>query len=44
MAPNFSIDPLFGKAGMGSLVHSREYGEATAGFATSFHPDLVDEN
>ena len=28
---------------MGSLVHSRECGEATAVSVTSFHPDLVAE-
>ena len=43
LAPNFSINPLFGKADMGSLVHSRECGEPTAVSVTSFHPDLVAE-
>ena len=28
---------------MGSLVHSRECGEATAVSVTSFHPDLLAE-
>ena len=42
LAPNFSIDPLFGKADMGSLVHSRACGEATA-VCVIFHPDLVAE-
>ena len=43
IAPNFSIDSLFGKADVGSLVYSREFGKATAISATSFHPDLVAE-
>ena len=30
LAPNFSSDAVFGKGDMGSLVHSRECGEATA--------------
>ena len=43
LAPNFSIDPIFRKGDMGSLVHSRECGEATAVSVASFHPDLVAE-
>ena len=43
LAPNFSIDPIFRKGDMGSLVHSRECGEPTAVSVTSFHPDLVAE-
>ena len=43
LAPNFSINPLFGKADMGSLVHSSECGKSTAVFVTSFHPDVVAE-
>ena len=43
VAPNFSIDLVFGKAYMGSLVHSRECGKATAVSEISFHPDLVAE-
>ena len=43
LAPNFSFDPMFRKGDMGSLVHSRECGEATAVSVTSFHPDLVAE-
>ena len=41
-APTIAIHPLFRKAYMGSLVHPRECGKATAVFAT-FHPDLVAE-
>ena len=43
LAPNFSVDPIFGKGDMGSLVHSLECGEATAVSVTSFYPDLVAE-
>ena len=43
LAPNFSIDPLFCKADMGSLVHSRHCGKATVFSVPSFHPDLVAE-
>ena len=28
--PSFSLDPIFGKTDMGSLVHSRECDNATA--------------
>ena len=42
LAPNFSIDLIFRKGDMGSLVHSRECGEATA-VSVTFHPDLVAE-
>ena len=42
LAPNFSFNPSFGKADMGSLVHSRECGKATA-VSVTFHPDLVAE-
>ena len=41
--PNFTIDPIFRKGDMGSLVHSRECGEATAVSVTSFHLDFVAE-
>ena len=41
IAPNISIDPIFRKGDMGSLVHSLECGEATAVSVTSVHPDLV---
>ena len=34
-ALKFSIDPLLGKTHMGSVVHSRECGEATAVSVTS---------
>ena len=43
LPPNFSINPLFGKADMSSLVHSRQCGKATAVSVTFFHPDLVAE-
>ena len=43
LAPNFSFHPKFGEADMGSLVHSRECGKATAVSMISFHPDLVAE-
>ena len=43
VAPNFSTNPLLGKGDMGSLVHSRECGKATAVSEISFHPDLVAE-
>ena len=39
LAPNFYIGLLFGKADMGSLVHSRECGKAIA-VSDIFHPDL----
>ena len=42
LAPNFSFDPIFRKGDMGSLVHSRECGEATA-VSVTFHPDLAAE-
>ena len=42
LAPNFSFDPIFRKGDTGSLVHSRECGEATAVSVTSFHPDLAE--
>ena len=42
LAPNFSFDPIFREGDMGSLVHSRECGEATA-VSVTFHPDLVAE-
>ena len=44
LAPIFSFEPYFGKAGMGSLVHSRECGKATAVFVPSFEADLVAES
>ena len=42
-APNFSIDPLLGKADTGSLVQSREFGKATVVYVPSFEVDLVAE-
>ena len=42
-APNFSIDPLFGKADMGSLVPFRECDKARAVSVPSFEADLVAE-
>ena len=35
------VEPLFGKADMGSLVHSRECGKAAAVSVPSFEADLV---
>ena len=43
LAPNFAFDPIFRKGDMGSLVRSRECGDATAVSVTSFHPDIVAE-
>ena len=43
LAPNFPFEPKFGKADMGSLVHSRECGKATAVSVPSFEADLVAE-
>ena len=40
LAPNFTSNPLFGKADMGSLMHSHECSKATAVSEISFHPDL----
>ena len=40
LAPNFSFDPIFCKGDTGSLVHSRECGEATA-VSVTFHPHHV---
>ena len=42
LAPNFTIDPIFRTGDVGSLVHPRECGEATA-VSVTFHPDLVAE-
>ena len=43
LAPKFPINPLGGKANMGSLMHSSECGKATEASVTSFYPDLVAE-
>ena len=44
LAPKLSIDPVVGMADMGSLVHSRECGKATAVSVPSLDVDLVAEN
>ena len=44
LAPNFPFELEFGKADMGSLVHSRECGKATAVPVPSFEADLVAES
>ena len=44
LAPNFSFETWFGKADMGSLVHSRECGKAAAVSVPSFEADPVAEN
>ena len=41
LAPNFSIDPIFGKADVSSLVHSRECVEAAAVCVPSLESELV---
>ena len=43
VAQNFSIDPTFGKAAMGSLVHPRDGGKAAAVSVPCFQSDLVAE-
>ena len=43
LAQNFSIDPIFGKADMGSLVHPRDGGKAAAVSVPCFQSDLVAE-
>ena len=44
LAPNFSFEPYFRKAGMGSFVHPRECGKATAVSMPSFEVDPVAES
>ena len=44
LAPNFPLLHYLARQDMGSLVHTRECGKATAVSVTSFHPNLVAEN
>ena len=44
LAPSFTFEGWCGKAGMGSLVHSRECGKATALCMTSFESEPVAES
>ena len=43
LAQFFSIDPTFGMADVGSLVHSRDGGKAAAVSVPCFQSDLVVE-
>ena len=44
LAPNFLFEAQFGKADMGSLVHSRQCGTVTAASVPFFKADLVAES